>query len=1076
MKVTNIEDIYELSPLQQGMLFHTLYAPKSGLYFQQHRFSFQGGCNISALKRAWQKAVNRHPVLRTSFYLEDLDKPLQVVHQRVKLPFELHDWRKVPPPEQEARLEAYLKEERKSGFVLSLAPLIRLTLIRIADDTYELIWSHHHMLLDGWSGYLVAKEVADCYVAYCRGQDLHLEPVRPYGDYIAWLQEQDLAEAKAFWRRSLKGFTNPTPLVVDRVARPDKDEYYDEQHVWLARATTDAMRSFVSHHKLTLNTLVQGAWALLLSNYSNEEDIVFGVTMSGRPATMIGCESMVGLFINTLPVRVSAVPQASLLAWLKALQDQQAEMRQYEYSSLVQVQGWSDVPRGRSLFESILVFENHPGSANVPEQKDTQTIIHAHAADRTGYPLTVLAVPGPELGLRIIYDTSRFDTAIISRMLCHLQTLLQGLVSNPEQRLGLVPLLTEAERRQLLFTWNHSKTDYPEPTAIHHLFEAQVMRTPETLAVVSGEKQLNYRELNRRSNQLAHRLRSKRVGPDVLVGICLDRSIEMVIALLGVLKAGGAYLPLDPSYPQERLGFMVEDALATVVLTRQELVEGLAEMRAEIICLDSDWTVIAQENEENPVSGVVADNMVYAIYTSGSTGRPKGVVMTHSSLSNLLSWQSHCGTLSDEIRTLQFSSLSFDVSFQEMFSTWCSGGTLVMISDEVRRDAVSLLYFIAENSVERLFLPYTALQQLAVVADDWQSVPTCLGEIITAGEPLQIVQPIAKLFSKLEGCTLHNQYGPTESHVVTSFTLVGPFSDWPALPPIGRPIDNTQIYLLDPQLRPVPIGVPGELHIGGIGLARCYLKRPGLTAEKFIPHPFSDKPGARLYKTGDFARYLPDGNIEFLGRIDDQVKIRGFRIEPGEVEVVLCQHPAIQVGVVLAREDVPGNLRLVAYVVPYQEPVPLVGELRGFLKQTLPDYMLPSIIVFLEALPLTPSGKVDRRALPAPDTARPAVEEAYVAPDTPAEKILAEIWAEMLNLEQIGIHDNFFELGGHSLLATQLVSRIRNTFNVEMPLRNIFEMPTVAGLARNIEFNQWSTQDMPPSFGSETKDYEEGEL
>ena len=535
------------------------------------------------------------------------------------------------------------------------------------------------------------------------------------------------------------------------------------------------------------------------------------------------------------------------------------------------------------------------------------------------------------------------------------------------------------------------------------------------------------------------------MGPEVLVGLCVERSLEMVVGLLGILKAGGAYVPLDPAYPKERLAFICRMPQALVLLTQQRLVERLPQSGTKVVCLDTDWGAIAQEGETNLLCQGTTDNLAYVLYTSGSTGRPKGVAMSHRPLCNLLSWQLQNSTLPRGARTLQFASLSFDVSFQEIFSTWCSGGTLVLISEEMRRDAVGLWHYLTDEAVARLFLPFVALQQLAEVVEDQGSILTSVREIITAGEQLQITRHIASLFGKLKGCTLHNQYGPCESHVVTAFSLTGSPSDWPALPPIGRPIANTQIYLLDSHLQPVPVGVLGELYIGGVGLARGYLNRPELTAEKFIPNPFSVEPGTRLYKTGDLARYRPDGNIEFCGRIDHQVKIRGFRIELGEVEAVLGQHPSVAAATVIVREHGNGDKQLVAYLAAGSsgrqcEP----AGLREFLCRKLPDYMVPSTFVFLEKLPLTANGKVDRRALPVPSPERKL--EGYRAPRTPQEEILCGIYADLLSLERVGIDENFFSLGGHSLLAMRVVSRVRSMLGVELAVQAIFEAPSVAEL------------------------------
>ena len=598
--------------------------------------------------------------------------------------------------------------------------------------------------------------------------------------------------------------------------------------------------------------------------------------------------------------------------------------------------------------------------------------------------------------------------------------------------------------------------------------------SPDAIAVVFEQESLTYRQLNSRANVLAHHLQALGVGKEVLVGICMERSLEMLVGLLGILKAGGAYVPLDPTYPTERLAFMLEDTQIRVLLTQSRLVESLPPHSSHVVCLDAQWKEITQQSEENPISAVTPDNLAYVIYTSGSTGRPKGVAMSHRPLSNLIIWQRENSTLPKGAKTLQFAPVSFDVSFQEIFSTVCSGGTLVLISDQVRVDAFEFLRFLTDKEINRLFLPFVALQQLAEVADAQGAVVPTLREIITAGEQLQITRQIANWFTKLQGCTLHNHYGPSESHVVTAFTLTGSPSDWPALPPIGQPIANTQIYLLDSQMQRVSEGVLGELYIGGIALARGYLNRPDLTNERFIPDPNSSSLQARLYKTGDLARYDRDGNIEFLGRSDDQVKIRGFRIELGEIEVALAAYPAVRQAVVLAREDVPGDKRLVAYIVPTSQESPpyeyseqalvqaeqvlqqqnsiahLVPQLRSYLKARLPNYMVPSAFVVLEAFPVTPSGKVDRRALPVPEI-RPADLPTFVAPRTPIEEMLANIWANILRVEEVGIHDNFFTLGGDSLLAVQIIARMRVSLGVELSFSRLLEFPTVAGLVKIVE-------------------------
>ncbi|BAY37781.1 amino acid adenylation domain-containing protein [Nostoc sp. NIES-2111] len=1082
----NIEDIYPLSPMQEGMLFESLYAPDSQAYFEQLIYTLSGQLNLPAFEQAWQQVVARHSILRTAFVWEQLDQPLQVVYRQVDVKVHSYDWQQLSAQEQQQKLEFLLQSQRQQGFQLSVAPLMHLSLIQLGADSYQFVWNFHHLLLDGWSGPLIFKDLLDFYQAISHGETKTLQPAQSYRNYIAWLQQQDLALAKEFWQQKLQGFTAPTPLIVDKPSsnRKQLDSSYNEQKIQLTPEATAALQTFARRHQLTMNNLVQGTWALLLCRYSQETDVVFGATVSGRPPSLIGVESMVGIFINTLPVRVQVAAETEVLALLKDLQTQQVESEQYSYSSLVDIQGLSDVPRGTPLFESLVVFDNYPVDETAQENNYGFSIDNLHAIEQTNYPLTVMVIPGQELLVRISYDTSRFDDAAIARLLGHFQTLLSGIVANPKERIWQLPLLTAVEQQQLV-DWNDTQVDYPQDKCIHQLFEEQVERTPNAVAVEFGNQQLTYDELNCRANSLAHYLKSLGVKPDVLVGICVERSLEMLVGVLGILKAGGAYLPLDPEYPTERLAFMLEDAQVSVLLTQQSLLNRLpqwqktggqgagsggekpptrdgastkekeevlslpASYQAQVVCLDTDAQVISQWSQDNLISGVQADNLAYVIYTSGSTGKPKGVAMTQLPLCNLILWQLQNTKHSIGTKTLQFAPISFDVSFQEMFSTWFSGGTLLLITEELRRDALALLGFLQEKAVERLFVPFVALQQLAEVAVGSENFASHLREIITAGEQLQITPAISQWFSKLGDCTLHNHYGPSESHVVITFTLPNSVETWPLLPAIGQPIANTQAHILDKNLQPVPVGVPGELYIGGVALARGYLNRPELTQERFIINPFEKSGKSRLYKTGDLVRYLTDGNIEYLGRIDSQVKIRGFRIELGEVEAALSQFEDIEGCCVIVREDTPGDKRLVAYVVAHQDCTPKVSELRELLKAKLPEYMVPTAFVILESLPLTPSGKVDRRALPAPDL-QSTNSNKYVAPRIPIEELLAQIWAQVLKVEQVGIHDNFFELGGHSLLATQLVSRIRTVFKVELPLYELFTAPTVGELAHII--------------------------
>ncbi|MBN3942856.1 amino acid adenylation domain-containing protein [Nostoc sp. NMS9] len=1065
MKQNNIEDIYELSPMQQGMLFHKLVAPNSVVYFEHVYFTLQTQLDVSAFQKAWQQVVDRHPILRTSFYWDNLDKPYQVVYQQVDLPWEFQDWRQLSLQEQQKQLKAFLKADGDRGFELSQAPLIRLTLIQLADDTYEFVFSFHHILMEGWSINWLWKEFYEFYNAFCQGQDLHLERPRPYREYIAWLQQQDLDKAEAFWRQKLKGFTLPTPIVVGNTSASfsDQKEDYQRQEVLVSETMTTALKSLARKHHLTLNILIKGAWALLLSRYSQESDIVFGSTSSGRPTALADAESMVGLFINTLPLRVQVDNNAFLLPWLKKLQAEEVQMREYEYSPLLKIQQWSEIPRGLQLFDSILVFDNELVDYNQGALAQSIGVVESQLLgesksffDWTNYPISVKVVPKSDLlNLLISYDTRRFDSATISRMLGHFQTLLESIVSNPEQRISDLQLLTSSEVQQLLVEWNDTKTDYSQDKCIHQLFEAQVEKTPNAIAVVFENQQLTYRELNNRANQLAHYLQQLRVKPEVLVGICVERSLDMIIGLLGILKAGGAYVPLDPTYPQERLAFMLKDAQVSVLLTQNKLLPKLPENDVHIVYLDTDWGEISQETEKKPDSSVTPLNLAYVIYTSGSTGKPKGVQIAHRNLVH--STTARITYYQEPVTSfLLLSSFAFDSSVVGIFWTLCSGGILCLPQEGLQLEIPKLVELIAQNHVSHL-LSLPSLYALLFQEAKPEQL-TSLRTVIVAGEPCptELVQRHYQLKSETP---LFNEYGPTEGTVWSSVYHSHSRQTRKQVS-IGWPITNTQIYILDSHLRLVPIGVSGELYISGDGLARGYLNQPALTSEKFIPNPFGDKSVARLYKTGDLARYLPNAEIEYIGRIDHQVKIRGFRIELPEIEAVISQHPAVRETVVVVREDSADFQRLVAYLVLQKKQTLTITELRRFLELKLPNYMVPAAFVMLEALPLTPNGKVDRKALPAPDKARPESEAVYQPPQTEVEKTIADIWQELLHVENVGIHDNFFELGGHSLLLVQVHSKLQKIFERNFPLVEMFQYPTISHLAKYL--SQESSEQ--PSF------------
>jgi amino acid adenylation domain-containing protein len=1044
--MNNIEDIYSLSPMQQGMLFHTLYSPESEVYFEQLVCILKGQLNLPFFQQAWQKVVAKYPVLRSSFHWKEIEKPLQMVSQKVELPWMVYDWKHWDNLQQKEALESFLKSDRTSGIELDQAPLMRFILIQLETDSYQFIWSHHHLLFDGWSMQIILQEVFDLYESYNRGESLQLKSCHPYREYISWLQQQDSSQAQKFWQQRLKGVEAPTPLVVDRlIDHKPQEEAYQEIPFKLSFEITNQLQSLAQKHHLTLNNLVQGAWGLLLSRYSGETDIVFGATASGRTSELPNIDTMVGLFINTLPVRLQISGKEELIPWLKTLQSQQFEQEPYTYYSLADIQKNSDIPPKMSLCESILVFENYPvdSSKNAPQK--TLEIIDIRCLERTNYPLTVVIIPNLELSGRIVYDTRRFEAETIERMIGHLQTLLAGMANHPELRLSEFSLLTKAEEEQLILAENQNdaliKTiDYQ---CIHRLFEKQVEKTPNAIAIVYKNEQLTYQELNQRANQLAHYLQFLGIKLEDKIGVCIERSPLMAIAILGILKAGGAYLPLDSAYPVERLAFMLEDVKCPILLTQTHLSNQLpVDDIKQVINIESEWEKISQYSSDNLLTQVTPDHLAYIIYTSGSTGTPKGTEIPHRSFIGFMFGVDYIKLDADNI-WLQHSSISWDALTLELWTPLLYGGRCVLYPDNITTPE-NLSKIIKEERVNVLWLT-CALFNLII-----DTMPEALLEVkqlIIGGEALS-VSHVRRALNLLPQTQIINGYGPSECTVFTAcYVIPKQLAQNVNSIPIGKPIGDRKVYLLDRNLQRVPIGIPGEVYIGGASVARGYLNQPMLTHQKFIDNPFVD--GDTLYKTGDLVSRLNDGNLEFLGRIDNQVKIRGFRIELGEIETVLTNYPEIREAIVTIREDVPGNKSLVAYLVPQNHQL-TPRDVRSFLSQKLPNYMIPNAFVFLDKFPLTPNGKINRLSLPAPNIFQQNFGVEFVAPRTSTERELVTIWTEVLQLTKVGVYDNFFELGGHSLLATQLISRLKETFEIEFPFRYLFENPTISQLAEQV--------------------------
>ncbi|MBV9775387.1 MAG: amino acid adenylation domain-containing protein, partial [Gemmatimonadetes bacterium] len=1041
---------------QQRLWFIHRMDPTSSAYHLSYPLRLRGALDVPALERALTALVERHESLRTVFP-EREGEPVQVILPPAPQRIEVADLRGVADGEREERVRVLVADQALRPFDLAEGPLLRTLLARVADDEWVLCFTLHHVVSDGWSLGVLVREVNELYRAHSRGEAARLPelPVQ-YADYAVWqrrwLEGGALAEQTEYWRKRLAGVPTRLELPTDFPPRPAESAPAATLPFRLAPEAGRALRELCRREGATPFMGLLAAFSLLLSRWSGQDDVSVGSPIAGRTRREV--EGLIGFFVNTLVLRTDLSSDPTFRALLRQVRE--TTLGAYAHQDLPFEHLVEELQPERSLthtplFQVLFVLQNvERGALRLGDLAVEPVPMHEEEAR---FDLSVTLFEDDErFHGGFTYRADLFEAATVERMAGHFARLLEEVAAHPDCPVEDVDLLTPAERVRVLDA-DRPGTEYPR-TGIHALVAAQAARTPAAVAVASGARTLTYAELERRANQLANHLRGMGIGTESRVGVCMERSPELVVGILGILKAGAAYVPLDPAYPAERLAYMLEDAGIGVLLTQEHVVPRLPATGAALVRLDADAERIARESGEAPAVTVDPEQLAYVIYTSGSTGRPKGVAMTQRPLLNLLAWQLRSWNGPAAARTLQFASASFDVSFQEIFATWASGGTLVLVSEEVRTDMTRLALLLDEERIERIFLPFVALQHLAEAAGERSGAS--LREVITAGEQLRVTDPVRRWLGGIEGCALVNQYGPSETHVATALTLAGPAGRWPQLPGIGHPIDNARAYVLDRALRPAPVGVPGELYLGGDAPARGYLGRPELTAEKWVPDPFSAEPGARLYRTGDRARRLASGELEFLGRVDQQVKIRGFRVEPGEVESALEGHPAVREAAVLVRDDSAGQKRLVAYVVPAAGAgAAETAEVRRWLGERLPKYMIPSAVVVLDALPLTPSGKLDRRALPeaglldAPE---------YVAPHTPVEEILAGIWAEVLQLPRVGVHDDFFALGGHSLLATRVASRVREAFGVEVPVRAFFETPTVAGLAERIAAEQPEAQ------------------
>lgn len=1036
---------------QKRLWFLEQLQPGLSVFNEPAAFRLTGDLDSAALRQSLNEIMSRHEACRTTFVMQ-AEQPVQVINDPRDFDLSVHDLSPLTPDERSFEIGRHIDEEGKRPFNLQHDPTWRARLLQCSSREHVFILTRHHIASDAWSFGLFWKELAALYESFVGNHptagpaSLPDLPIQ-YADFTVW--QRDWLETAAGrtqrdgWQRQLEGAPPLLELPADR-PRPAVESHRGAKYNFeLSKSLTERLRRWGSSHNSTLFMTLLTGFKILLYRYSGQPDIVVGSPIAGR--TQPETTNLIGFFINNLALRTQLNDEMSaneLLVSIRGTTLEAVSRQEVPFEAVVES---VNPERGLSyspLFQVMLNLDNTPTKAFRLGQLEVERLPVDNGTAKVDLHIAFVEFPD---GLRGFaeYNVDLFEAPTIGRMTGHFERLLEAILAYPDQTIGTLPFLDAAEQHQLLVEWNSSARDYARGECINQLFEAQVAHTPDAIALSFEGGQLTYRELNERANQLAHHLRRLGVGAETLVGTCLERSPEMVICVVAILKAGGAYVPLDPTYPKDRLAFMMTDTQMPVLITLQRFKSSVPETSTTVICLDTQAAEIAEESRDNPATIVSPDNLAYVIYTSGSTGQPKGVEVTHSAINALLSNQNFV-QLEPEDRIAHVANVTFDVSTFEIWAPLLHGARLVLIAKEVSLSPKDFAEQLRADGVTTMFLTAALFN---VVARELPSAFSSLKHLLVGGEA---VTPhwMREVLKHGPPERLLNAYGPTETTTFSAWHLVREVAEDATNVPIGRPIANTRLYVLDRHLNPVPIGVTGELCIGGEGVARGYHNRPELTSEKFVQWAGLGQPSQKLFRTGDLVRWRADGNIEFLGRADEQVKVRGFRIEPGEIEAVLRQHESVNEAVVIVREDIPGDKRLVAYCVPEPTHAPATTDLRNHLKVKLPDYMIPSAFVTLDSLPRSGNGKLDRRALPKPDLSRES--ETNEAPMLPVEEALAGIWAEVLDLKRVGVTDNFFELGGHSLLATQVISRVRNQFHIDLPLITVFEEPTIAGMALRI--------------------------
>lgn len=1078
----NLQDLYPLSPMQQGMLFHSQLGREQGAYTIQLSSRMQGDFSPKLFERAWQQILDRHPSLRAVIVTTPGADPLQGIVSNAKLPWFEHDWRGDSPDVQAKQWLALLDTDRRKGFETESCPLMRCTLVQTDDASWRFLWSHHHLLTDGWCLPILMREVLECYESFALGHtyDAPLPPL--YREYIDWLQSKDINQAKLFWKNYLRDFDTPTSLGIDQKrSHPqtgnqthDNEPSYGSCVIELDPLTTSSLTKLARTQGLTLSVLIQSAWSVLLSRYSGSHDIVFGATVSGRPPEIAGVEQMIGLFINTLPVRARIDSSESLAHFFSRMRDEQLARDEYSFTPLVDIHACTDVPTRHALFDSIVIFENYPVDSALDAQAQALRIDEVEVHEQTGFPLTLTAAPGERIPLKLSWETTRFDTEDATRLLTHLTNLLKRLTIDLPRTVSQwsASMMDANEIHQLSRQFNDTARTSPEhQLTFIELFERQVKARASSMAVITEDEKLSYAELHERSLKIAAKLRGHGANSGTRVAIYQHRTANMLATLLAVQSTGAAYVPLDPGYPAERIQYMLDDSQALLIVTEDSLLDSLTSTQLTTLSVQSlvnplgNQLLAERSDKQTEATRANVHDLAYMIYTSGSTGRPKGVPITHASLTNFLLSMQRAPGMSATDALLAVTTISFDIAGLELYLPLISGARIILASREAAVDGDKLSTLIQDNAVTVMQATPTSWRLLLEAQSPTSSLKKgfCGGE----GVPQELAQ--AMIARDIE---VWNLYGPTETTIWSCAKRIEAHPITAAYEDIGRPIDNTQTYIVDRDMNLMPRGAAGELLIGGAGLSPGYWHRPDLTAEKFIPDAFGQDPSAHLYRTGDLACQRADGSIVCLGRIDQQIKIRGFRVEPGEIESIIQQHQGVKQALVSIWEPKPDDKRLVAYVISSEQHAP-IEVLKEWLRSQLPAHMIPSEWVFLEAFPLTPNGKLDRQSLPEPGR---EIGDSFIEPITNTEIILAELMSLTLQVSRIGATDDFFDLGGHSLLAGRFVAAVSTKLSVQLPLSTIFEKSTVRALSEHIDSLLWAANQMSQPTEALSDDEEEFRL